>query len=137
MQNVEAAIPDLETALKLDPQNYYAHHNYAQAAYLLRFDDFAIAEFTKASALNPQGARSYLGHGWAHFNICQMNDVAADFNQAGRLDPSLRFEVAGPQQITQHRAECSRPPAPAQTRNCPKANIFAFSLNARFLLESE
>ncbi len=138
LQNVEAAIPDLETALKLDPQNYYAYHNYAQAAYLLGFDDFAIAEFTKAIALNPRGARSYLGRGWAHSNLCQVNDAAADFAQAVRLDSSLRSEVASPQQIAQHRIECSRPRTSAQApRNCPKANIFAFSLNARFVLESE
>ncbi|MGO8817802.1 MAG: tetratricopeptide repeat protein [Terriglobia bacterium] len=138
LRNVEAAIPDLETALRLDPQNYYAHHNYAQAAYLLGFDDFAIAEFTKAITLNPKGARSFLGRGWAYSNLCQLNEMATDFAQAVRLDPNLRYEVASPGQIEQHRRECSRPPAPAQApRNCPKANIFAFSLNARFVLQSE
>ncbi len=138
LQNVESAVSDLEIALKLDPQNYYAHHNYAHAAYLLGFDAFAIGEFTKAIALNPKSARSYLGRGWANSNLCRMNDMAADFAQAERLDPALESEAANPEQIALRKNECAHPPArkPAP-RNCPKPDIFAFSLNARLLLESE
>lgn len=136
LHNVESAVADLEAALKLDPQNYYAHHNYAQAAYLLGFDDYAAAEYTKAISLNPRGGRSYLGRGWAYSNVCQMNDAAADFAQAVRLDPNLRSEVESPQQIAQRRAECSRQaPTVQKPQNCPKANIFAFNLNARLALQ--
>jgi len=138
LRNIVASVADSEAALKLDPQNFYARHNYAQAAYLMGFDQFAVGEFTKAIALNPRSARSYLGRGWAYSNLCQMNNMASDFTQAVRLDPSLAREVASPQQIAQHRIECSRPPPPPQApHNCPHASIFAFSLNARFLLENE
>jgi tetratricopeptide (TPR) repeat protein len=138
LQNILAAIPDLETALQLDPQNYYAHHNYAQAAYLLGFDDYAVSEYTKAIALNPKGARSYLGRGWAYFNVCQLNEASTDFGRAVGLDPTLRSAVASQQGFAQHKIECSRPAAPAQSaRNCPKALITAFNMQARFIMEEE
>lgn len=138
LQNVLAAIPDLESALQIDPRNYYAHHNYAQTAYLLGFDDYAISEYTQAIALNSSGGRSYLGRGWSYFNVCELAKASADFAQAAHYDPSLRAEAASPQLMAQHQSECSRSPAPAQSlRNCPKAMIFAFNLNARYVLQSE
>lgn len=107
MKNAELAIQDLETAIKLDPKNYFARHNYAHAAYLFDFDNFAILEFNKALALNPHGARSYLGRGWAYYQSCKLNEAADDFEQAVRKDASLRGEIATPQKIQNRRQECA------------------------------
>ena len=70
LKNMEAAVKDLEAALKLAPRNFFAHHNYAHAAYLLGYDDFAVYEFNKAIALNPNSGRSYMGRGFAYLEMC-------------------------------------------------------------------
>lgn len=107
MKNAELAIQDLETAIKLDPNNYAARHNFAHAAYLFDFDNFAIVEFTKALKLNPNGSRSYLGRGWAYYQSCKLNEASADFDQAVRKDASLRLEIANPPRIRYRRQECA------------------------------
>jgi tetratricopeptide (TPR) repeat protein len=138
LQNVELAVADLEAALRLEPQNYYALHNYAQAAYLLGFDQYAATEYTKAIEVNPHGARSYLGRGWAYANLCQLKNMNEDFGQAVRLDHSLQREVASAQQVSQAERSCARPaPGTAQNHNCPKAYLNAFSMNARLVLQAE
>lgn len=63
LKNLEAAVKDLEEAIKLDPKNFFARHYYAHAAYLLGYPEFAVSEFAKAISLNPGSARSYLGRG--------------------------------------------------------------------------
>jgi len=108
LHNLEHAVSDLETALKIAPNDFYALHNYGQVAYLLDFDDFAVYEFRKAIAVNPRGsARSYLGIGLADYEECKFNDAAPNFNQAVRMDRSLQSEVPSAQKIQQKRQECA------------------------------
>jgi tetratricopeptide (TPR) repeat protein len=115
LHNLEHAVSDLETALKITPNDFYALHNYGQVAYLLDFDDFAIYEFRKAIAVNPGGsARSYMGIGWAYYEECKFNDAVANFNQAVRMDRSLESQIAGPQKIQQRRQECANIQATAR-----------------------
>ena len=93
------AAKDLEQVVTLDPNNFVGWHNYGDLNY--QSGDFwmtndhgnaerAVTAFTRAIALNPQSARSYMGRGWAYQ---RMNDFAradADFQKALQLDPSLR-----------------------------------------------
>jgi tetratricopeptide (TPR) repeat protein len=117
LKNVDAAVKDLEHAIRLDPKNYFAHHNYAHAAYLLGFQDFAIYEFNKAIALSPRAARSYMGRGWAYLESCNLNNAVSDLQRAMNLDASLRSQVSE-REIAGKRADCARPPV-AAPRNVP------------------
>lgn len=138
LQSLEVAMNDLEAALKLQPNNWVAVHNYAQVAYLFGYDDFAVQQYTKAISLNPKDARGYLGRGWSYYNECHVSDAAKDFAQAARMDGSLAREGPSQPAVLQQQRQCARPPAPAQTaRNCPPKNIVAFSLTARIVLENE
>jgi tetratricopeptide (TPR) repeat protein len=94
------AAKDLELAIRLDPNNFYARHNYAQV------------QFTKAIQLNPKSARSYMGRGWAYQMLNDRARMQADYDMALRLDPSLRAvlldEAKG---IDQKRAQLAGVPA--------------------------
>lgn len=99
-QWVHFAAIDLENALRLDPNNFFAHHNYAMAYYQAGDDSpalpnmhQAIVEFTRAIQLKPDSARSYMGRGWAYLYLVDQPHANADFQKALQLDPSLRDEL--------------------------------------------
>jgi tetratricopeptide (TPR) repeat protein len=94
------AAQDLESALRLDPNNFYARHNYAQACLETgdvgpeqRVTRLAIFHFTKAIALKPDSGRSYMGRGWAYLMVKDEAHANADFERALQLDPSLRPQM--------------------------------------------
>jgi tetratricopeptide (TPR) repeat protein len=91
---------DLESALRLDPNNFYARHNYAQTCFESgdptpdhRVMRLAVYHFTKAIALKPDSARSYMGRGWAYLMLQDDSHANADFQKALQLDPSLRPQL--------------------------------------------
>jgi tetratricopeptide (TPR) repeat protein len=113
LKNTEAAVRDLEVAIKLDPRNFFARHNYAYAAYLLGYAQFAVAEFTEAISLDPKAARSYVGRGWVYLESCQLKEATPDFQRAVSLDASLQTSVATRQEIVYRQSECARSAVPA------------------------
>jgi tetratricopeptide (TPR) repeat protein len=104
--SLNAAVRDLERALTMAPNNFYARHNYAQVAYLLEHNDIAKSEFSKAIALNSQSGRSYLGRGWAEVKLCEFAEANADFARAVSLDRSLQSEIASAQDVAREQAGC-------------------------------
>jgi tetratricopeptide (TPR) repeat protein len=124
LKNTEAAVKDLEEAIKLDPRNFFARHNYAHAAYLLGYPEFAVSEFTKAISLNPRAARSYLGRGWAYLELCEFKDAASDFQRAVNLDASLQGQVTTREQIADQQTECTRPAVAVPNRPAPGADPY-------------
>jgi len=90
LQHLRSAIADFEMALRIEPKNVYARHNYADAAFRAGFDGLAVMEFTKALALNPQSAQTYMGRGWAKLALGQDAEAQKDFDRTLQLDPSLR-----------------------------------------------
>jgi tetratricopeptide (TPR) repeat protein len=93
------AAKDLEQAIKLNPNDFYAWHNYGDLNYnsgdLWMYNDHssakrAVMAFTRAIALNPKSARSYMGRGWAYLTMNDQQDANADFQAALRLEPSVR-----------------------------------------------
>jgi tetratricopeptide (TPR) repeat protein len=99
-QWVHFAAKDLEQALRLDPGNFSAHHNYAMAYYLAGdFGDAqpgmrqAVAHFTRALQIKPDSARTYMGRGWAYLMLGDEAHADADFQKAVQLDPSLRDQL--------------------------------------------
>jgi tetratricopeptide (TPR) repeat protein len=94
------AAKDLESAIKLNPTDFYARHNYAQAAF--EAGDWgdaqpnmhlAVIQFTKAIELNPKSARSYMGRGWAYLMLNDQSHAEADFKKTRELDPSLQADL--------------------------------------------
>jgi tetratricopeptide (TPR) repeat protein len=106
-QSVVGAVKDIETAIKLDPGNYYAHHLYGYATHLLLNDRFAIGEYSRAIELNPQFGRAYWGRAAAELGDCLIPAAEADTKQAVALDPSLATHVSTPAQIIARKNECA------------------------------
>ena len=73
---IHAAAKDLEQALRINGNDFYARHNYAMACFkegditpdqpIMRL---AITHFNKAIELKPNSARSYMGRGWAYLML--------------------------------------------------------------------
>lgn len=111
----DIAAQALERAIKLNPKDWIAWHNYGQlnfeAGDLWMVGDHnnarrSVWAFSQAIALNPKSARSYMGRGWAYLELNDQAHANADFQTTLRLDPSLRGdiekEVAG---IRQQKAQ--------------------------------
>ena len=95
-----AAAKDLEKAVQLAPNDFYAHHNYAEACF--RYGDapndhsaeqLAIREYTRAIEIRPNSARSYMGRSWAYLMLNDTARAAADAQRTLQLDPSLRADL--------------------------------------------
>ena len=111
--NLMAAVYDLEAALKLDPNNFYAHHNYAEAASWQGYWQLATDHYNRALQIKPDSARTFLGRAFAELHSCKLTDSGNDYRKALQLDPSLRNEAASPQEVRQQKASCEAPhPAP-------------------------
>jgi tetratricopeptide (TPR) repeat protein len=96
------AAKDLEKAIKLDPKEFTAWHNYGDLNYaagdMWAINDHsnrnrALWAFNHAIALNPKSARSYLGRGWTYYELNDLPHANADFQKALQLDPSLRADM--------------------------------------------
>ena len=96
------AAKDLEKAIKLDPKDFAAWHNYGDLNYgsgdMWAINDHsnrnrALWAFNHAIALNPRSARSYLGRGWTYYELNDLPHADADFQKALQLDPSLRADM--------------------------------------------
>jgi tetratricopeptide (TPR) repeat protein len=97
---IQKGSKDLEEAIKLNPNDFYVRHNYAQAAFeagdwsedqpVMRL---AVTQFTKAIELNPKSARSYMGRGFAYQMLNDQANAEKDFTKTLELDPSLRGDL--------------------------------------------
>jgi tetratricopeptide (TPR) repeat protein len=96
------AAKDLEQAIKIDPNDFAAWHNYGDVNYsagdMWAINDHSNARrsvdaFSHAIALNPRSARSYMGRGWAYYQMFDGAHATADFRKALELDPSLRADL--------------------------------------------
>lgn len=91
------AARDYEYVIQKMPNDYAARHNYAQVCFqtgdmgtdqpVMRL---AVTQFTKAIELNPRGARTYMGRGWAYQMLNDRAPANADYQKTLQLDPSLR-----------------------------------------------
>lgn len=100
------AAVDLEKAIQMAPNDFYARHNYAEVCF--RYGDapndhsamnLAVSQYTKAIEIRPNSARSYMGRSWAYLMLGDEARFEADARRALQLDPSLQTdmqkEVAG------------------------------------------
>ncbi len=108
-----AAAKDLERAIQLGPNDFYAHHNYAEACF--RYGDspndhsaelLAIREYTRAIEIKPDSARSYMGRSWAYLMLHDEAHAAADAQRTLQLDPRLRADLENESNaIRQHSSQ--------------------------------
>jgi Flp pilus assembly protein TadD len=93
---------DLEQAVALNPKDFAAWHNYGDVNHRTGngWDPTdhsaairAVNAFSKAIALNPKSARSYMGRGWSYLDMDDNARANDDFQKALQLDPSLRPEM--------------------------------------------
>ena len=96
------AAKDLEKAIKIDPRDFAAWHNYGEVNFksgdMWMINDHsnarrAVDAYNHAVALNPKSARSYMGRGWAYYRMNDAVHAKADFQKALQLDPSLRDDL--------------------------------------------
>lgn len=104
------AAKNLERAIQLDPNNFYARHNYAETCFQTGDQSdaqpvmhLAVAQFTKAIQLKPDSARSYMGRGWAYLMLDDQPHAQADFRRALQLDPQLQPELQKEASAIQYR----------------------------------
>jgi tetratricopeptide (TPR) repeat protein len=97
---IHFAAKNLEKALTLNPNDFYAQHNYAMACYEAGdVNDpqpvmhLAVIHFNRALQLKPDSARTYMGRGWAYLMMDDQAHANADFQKALQLDPSLRDQL--------------------------------------------
>jgi hypothetical protein len=95
-----AAARDLEKAIQIAPNDFYAHHNYAEVCF--RYGDapndhsaelLAVREYTRAIEIKPDSARSYMGRSWAYLMLHDEAHAAADANRTLQLDSRLRGDL--------------------------------------------
>jgi hypothetical protein len=95
-----AAAKGLERAIQIAPNDFYAHHNYAEVCF--RYGDapndhsaelLAIREYTRAIEIKPDSARSYMGRSWAYLMLHDDAHAAADAERTLQLDPRLRADL--------------------------------------------
>ena len=112
LRHTDAAVRDLEQAIRLDPSHVLARHHYGRAALLLGNSAIATVEFSKAIALDPKLAHSYLGRGWAQLQSCRPAEAVPDFERAVTLDASLRSALPDRRAMNAQQAACTRATAP-------------------------
>ncbi|MDP2719405.1 MAG: tetratricopeptide repeat protein, partial [Dehalococcoidia bacterium] len=83
----DEAIAEFDTAIKLDPEYFYAY-SFRGFAYSKKGQyDLAIADYSKAIELDPKNANAYLNRAFAYYNNKQYDLAIADYNKAIELDP--------------------------------------------------
>ena len=84
---IDLAIADYDTAIKIDPRSPIAHNNRGNLHRLKKDIDKAIADFTEAINLDPDYAGAYNNRGitWRFKDI---DKSIADYTEAIKLDPT-------------------------------------------------
>jgi tetratricopeptide (TPR) repeat protein len=92
---LEKALADYSSAIRVDPKNAEAHHNRADVR--LRMGDLenAISDYGQAIALNPNFSSAHNGRGNALRESGQIDRAIADYDQAIKLDPRSPFPHNG------------------------------------------
>ena len=84
---LDCAIADFDTAIKLNPIYADAYSNRGNAYYDKREYDRAISDYDQAIKLNPKNAKAYYNRGNAYDDRGEINRAIADYDQAIKLNP--------------------------------------------------
>jgi tetratricopeptide (TPR) repeat protein len=88
-RELDAALADLDEAIKLDPSYACAFNNRGRVYAFKRDFDRAITEYDQAIKLDPPLALAYNNRGDARFNKGDVNGALVDFDAAIKIDPKL------------------------------------------------
>ena len=92
---LEKALADYSSAIRLDVKNAEAHHNRADVRLRMGDLDAAITDYGQAIALNPNFSSAHNGRGNALRESGQIDRAIADYDQAIKLDPRSPFPHNG------------------------------------------
>jgi Flp pilus assembly protein TadD len=86
--DVDAAIPEFGTAIRLEPNNATAHYNLGLALYDKGDVDGAIAEYREVLRLEPDSENAHVNLGLALRHKGDLDDAIAEYREALRLNPN-------------------------------------------------
>ena len=87
-RELDAALSDLDEAVKLDPTYACAYNNRGRVYSFKRDYDRAIAEYDQAIKLDPSLAMAYSNRGESRYNKGDLDGAIADFDAAIKRNPS-------------------------------------------------
>jgi len=83
--HMDAAEADFSEAIKLNPNNNYAHHELGLTLFQKGEPDRAIASLNEAIKLDPNGAASRVSRGQVYMSEDRLDDAIRDFTDAIKL----------------------------------------------------
>ena len=81
----DSAVVAYNRAIDLGP-NFFAYHNRGLAYHLTNSPDSAIADFSRAIALDSTQATAYINRGSVYFSTCEYDQAFNDFDRAVSLN---------------------------------------------------
>ncbi|BBZ95436.1 hypothetical protein BRDID11004_36580 [Bradyrhizobium diazoefficiens] len=93
-RELDAALSDLDEAVRLDPAYACAYNNRGRVYSFKRDYDRAIADYDEAIKLDPSLALAYSNRGESRFNKGDLDGAIADFDAAIKRDPNYATAYA-------------------------------------------
>jgi tetratricopeptide (TPR) repeat protein len=84
----QGMLADLNSALKINPNNAAAYNNRGLVRYQLGDMQGALADFNTALKINPNNAAAYNGRGLVRSQLGDKQGALADFNTALKINPN-------------------------------------------------
>ncbi len=83
------AFPDLDEAIRLDPDNHLAWWTRAMSKKFMSQHDRSITDFDVALRLKPDDARTYMHRGGAYYGGYVFEQAIDDYDRAIAIDPDF------------------------------------------------
>ncbi|HEU0311195.1 MAG TPA: tetratricopeptide repeat protein, partial [Sphingomicrobium sp.] len=92
--NERQAISDYGEAIRLDPQDFYAHYNRGIAHQKVGDRRSAVKDFSEAIRIRPKDADAYVNRGLMYLDTGKFDEAIADFSRAHDLDSDDIWSLA-------------------------------------------
>jgi len=98
---IASAIPDFDTAIRLNPKYIDAYNNRGIAYFSKGQYDRAIADHTEAIRLDPKNAVIFYNRGFVYERKGELEKALADYNLAVSLNSSDKNALEGAKRVQQ------------------------------------